>query len=211
MSTPTVSVFNTLLSQSISHQLAVLSKSAYPSVCKHRRTQLRCLSTSPKRFSPRPTNATKAAIQDSSREGGRLGHQQLSFPCLEKLEQRSKALIENGPEPAYSKITAGSVEIYHSKEPVFLDYGGYLPEYQIAYESWGKLNADRSNAILIHTGLSASSHAKSTLKNPKKGWWENFIGPGKYLDTDKYFIICTNVIGGCFGSTGPSSTDPLTD
>lgn len=62
--------------------------------------------------------------------------------------------------------------------------------------------------ILLHTGLSASSHAHSTEANPKPGWWEKFIGAGAPLDTDKYFVICTNVIGGCFGSTGPSSVDP---
>lgn len=60
----------------------------------------------------------------------------------------------------------------------------------------------------MHTGLSASSHAHSTPSNSQPGWWEKFIGPGKPLDTDRYFVICTNVIGGCYGSTGPSSIDP---
>lgn len=83
-----------------------------------------------------------------------------------------------------------------------------LPEFTIAYESWGRLNVDRSNAILLHTGLSASSHAHSTPKNPQVGWWEKFIGPGCALDTDKFFVICTNVLGGCYGSTGPPSIDP---
>ena len=83
-----------------------------------------------------------------------------------------------------------------------------MPEFNVAYESWGKLNEDKSNAILLHTGLSASSHAHSTPANPKPGWWEKFIGPGAPLDTNKYFVICTNVIGGCYGSTGPSSIDP---
>lgn len=83
-----------------------------------------------------------------------------------------------------------------------------LPQFNIAHEHWGTLNADKSNAILLHTGLSASSHAHSTEVNKKPGWWEKFIGPNAPLDTDKYFIICTNVIGGCYGSTGPSSTDP---
>ena len=83
-----------------------------------------------------------------------------------------------------------------------------LPQFDIAYETWGQLNPDRLNAILLHTGLSASSHAHSTDTNPKSGWWEKFIGPGAPINTDKYFIICTNVIGGCYGSTGPSSIDP---
>ena len=96
-------------------------------------------------------------------------------------------------------------------EPLLLDWGGVLPQFTIAYETWGKLNQDKSNAILLYTGLSASSHAHSTDANPKPGWWERFIGPGAPLDTNKYFVICTNVIGGCYGSTGPSSLDPADD
>ncbi|GAA6029310.1 hypothetical protein JCM8097_003614 [Rhodosporidiobolus ruineniae] len=112
-----------------------------------------------------------------------------------------------GPEPAYSNVVSG-YEVYHHPHPFPLDYGGHLPEFTIAYETWGTLNADRSNAVLLHTGLSASSHAHSTEKNPAEGWWERFIGPGKALDTDRFFVICTNVLGGCYGSTGPSSLDP---
>ncbi|GMM32341.1 hypothetical protein DAMA08_050860 [Martiniozyma asiatica (nom. inval.)] len=186
-----------------------------------------CRSFSSTRFplKPRPTNISRAsAVGEPFRQGqNRLPTPpQMSFPCLDKLEQRTKSLEENlslnnsalseqsGPEPAYSKITKENVEIYHSKEEILLDYGGSLPQFEIAYESWGRLNADKSNAILLHTGLSASSHAHSTEKNPKRGWWEAFIGPGKYLDTNKYFIVCTNVIGGCFGSTGPQSINPYT-
>lgn len=132
----------------------------------------------------------------------------LSFPCLDKLETRSASLSRrstSGPEPSY---TSGKHENFHTKQPILLDWGGILPEFDIAYETWGTLNANKSNAILLHTGLSASSHAHSTEANPKPGWWEKFIGSGKPLDTDKYFVICTNVIGGCYGSTGPSSIDP---
>lgn len=78
----------------------------------------------------------------------------------------------------------------------------------MAYETWGELNAEKSNAILLFTGLSASSHAKSNEMNTATGWWEKFIGPGKTLDTDRYFVVCANVLGGCYGSTGPSSKDP---
>ena len=133
----------------------------------------------------------------------------MSFPCLDALEVKTAKLsarsMESGPEPSY---TSGATEKFHSKNPLHLDWGGVLPEYDVAYETWGELNADKSNAILLHTGLSASSHAHSTESNLKPGWWEKFIGPDCPLDTDKYFIICTNVIGGCYGSTGPSSIDP---
>lgn len=134
----------------------------------------------------------------------------LSFPCLDATETRTQKLSSRkrsllGPEPSY---TSGHTELFHCPDPILLDWGGVLPSFDIAYETWGTLNADKSNAILLHTGLSASSHAKSTPKNTKPGWWEKFIGPGAPLDTDKYFVICTNVIGGCYGSTGPSSINP---
>ena len=133
----------------------------------------------------------------------------LSFPCLDALEAKTVSLsnrsLSSGPEPSY---TTGKHLNFHSEEPLLLDWGGVLPQFNIAYETWGKLNETKSNAILLHTGLSASSHAHSTEMNPKPGWWERFIGPNAPLDTDKYFVICTNVIGGCYGSTGPSSIDP---
>ncbi|KAH9827654.1 Serine O-acetyltransferase [Teratosphaeria destructans] len=135
---------------------------------------------------------------------------QLAFPCLDNVEQRTQKLNSrrsmSGPEPSY---TSGAHETFHSNEPFLTDWGGVLPGFDIAYETWGTLNADKSNAILLHTGLSASSHAHSTESNPKPGWWEKFIGPGAPLDTEKYFVICTNVLGGCYGSTGPSSLDPV--
>lgn len=133
----------------------------------------------------------------------------MSFPCLDAQDAKSQLLsaksLQSGPEPSY---TTGQHEHFHSKDRLLLDWGGVLPQFDIAYESWGKLNKDKSNAILLHTGLSASSHAHSTASNPKPGWWEKFIGPGLPLDTDKYHVICTNVLGGCYGSTGPSSKDP---
>jgi homoserine O-acetyltransferase len=134
---------------------------------------------------------------------------QMAFPCLDAVESRTRQIqsrfLTEGPEPSY---TTGAHEEFTSKEPILLDHGGVLPEFTIAYETWGKLNDGRTNAILLHTGLSASSHAHSTPNNPRPGWWEKFIGPGGALDTEKFFIICTNVLGGCYGSTGPSSIDP---
>ncbi|KAK6528174.1 hypothetical protein TWF281_009425 [Arthrobotrys megalospora] len=162
-----------------------------------------------------PTPQDGAASSSSSSSST---NPQMAFPCLDALETRTSNLLNNhtpvkkfssgsGPEPSY---TTGPHLTYTSTSPLHLDWGGTLPTYTIAYETWGTLNNSASNAILLHTGLSASSHAHSTPSNPSPGWWEKFIGPGKALDTDKYFIICTNVIGGCYGSTGPSSIDPST-
>ncbi|PNY24264.1 Homoserine O-acetyltransferase [Tolypocladium capitatum] len=133
----------------------------------------------------------------------------MAFPCLDAMETRSETLkasrSSSGPEPSY---TSGATQSYHCRDPLELDWGGVLPEFTVAYETWGGMNADRSNVILLHTGLSASSHAHSTAANPQPGWWERFIGPGAPLDTDKYHVVCTNVLGGCYGSTGPGSIDP---
>lgn len=82
----------------------------------------------------------------------------------------------------------------------------------LAYETYGELNKDKSNAILILHALSGDAHAAGFHKaDEKKGWWDDMIGPGKAFDTDKYFVICSNILGGCKGSTGPSSINPKTD
>ncbi|KAF9362901.1 hypothetical protein BGX34_005287 [Mortierella sp. NVP85] len=134
----------------------------------------------------------------------------MAFPCVDQLEQRTQKFLQSfdgGPEPSYNNPVSG-YSLYKHDEPFLLDHGGILSNFEIAYESWGELNADKSNVILLHTGLSASSHAKSHPANPAPGWWEKFIGPGLAIDTNKFHVICTNVIGGCYGSTGPSSIDP---
>ncbi len=88
--------------------------------------------------------------------------------------------------------------------------GGSLNEPSIAYETWGELNAARDNAILLFTGLSPSAHASSSPENRASGWWEDMIGSGLPLDSDRFFIICVNSLGSCFGSTGPASINPDT-
>lgn len=92
-----------------------------------------------------------------------------------------------------------------------LHHGGVLPRYDLAYETWGELSAARDNALLLCTGLSASSHACSHEQDLTEGWWEQMIGPGAPIDTDRWFVICSNVLGGCFGSTGPASRNPETN
>jgi homoserine O-acetyltransferase len=88
---------------------------------------------------------------------------------------------------------------------------GLLTSPTIAFETWGRLNPNADNAILIFTGLSPSAHAASSPMDPSAGWWEDMIGPAKPLDSDRYFIICINSLGSCFGSTGPASINPETN
>lgn len=134
-----------------------------------------------------------------------------SFPCVDAHAERESRLISSGPEPPYARPSPLSYAVYNHPHTFPLTYNSdKLSSFDIAYESWGTLSPARDNVILLHTGLSASSHAASTPLNPAPGWWEKFIGPGKPLDTNHFFVICTNVLGGCYGSTGPSSIDPAT-
>lgn len=97
-------------------------------------------------------------------------------------------------------------------EPLQLSSGKVLPRYELAVETYGTLNAERSNAVLICHALNASHHvAGMNADNPKDvGWWDNMVGPGKAVDTDRFFVIGVNNIGSCFGSTGPASINPET-
>jgi homoserine O-acetyltransferase len=88
--------------------------------------------------------------------------------------------------------------------------GGTLNGAHVAVETWGELAPDRSNGILLFTGLSASAHAAANAEDPSKGWWEDIVGPGKPIDTRRFFVICANSLGSCFGSTGPGDPDPAT-
>src|SRR5262249_8573418 len=88
--------------------------------------------------------------------------------------------------------------------------GGALHGARVAYETWGELNAARSNAILIFTGPWPPANAQSCAQDPSEGWWAGMIGPGGFIDTDRYFVVCVNSLGSCFGSTGPASDNPAT-
>ncbi len=94
--------------------------------------------------------------------------------------------------------------------PFPMKRGGSLQGARVAYETWGTLAADAGNAILIVTGLSPDAHAASHADNPAVGWWEPMLGPGKPIDTDRWFVICVNSLGSCKGSTGPASINPAT-
>ena len=94
--------------------------------------------------------------------------------------------------------------------PFAMKRGGMLHGAHVAYETWGELNAARDNAVLIFTGLSPSAHAASNNADPSEGWWEGMLGPGKAIDTTRWFVICMNSLGSDKGSTCPASIDPAT-
>ncbi|MFD2236669.1 homoserine O-acetyltransferase MetX [Aureimonas populi] len=98
---------------------------------------------------------------------------------------------------------------FGADEPLHLDAGATLSPFEIAYETYGELNADKSNAIYVCHALTGDQHVAS--RHPvtgKPGWWSSIIGPGKPVDTNRFFVVCANVIGSCMGSTGPASIDP---
>jgi homoserine O-acetyltransferase len=116
-----------------------------------------------------------------------------------------------------SIVESGSVGIVtpciaRFSEPLRLKCGAVIDEYQLAYETYGTLNSERSNAVLICHALNASHHvAGRYAEDPKNvGWWDNMIGPGKPVDTNRFFVVGVNNLGGCHGSTGPCSIDPKT-
>ncbi len=112
-----------------------------------------------------------------------------------------------------AKIAAATGPIAHfdSTRPLMLDCEKSLAPFDIAYQTYGTLNADKSNAILICHALTADQYVASDHPiTGKPGWWITLVGPGRPIDTDRFFVICSNVIGGCMGSTGPASINPAT-
>jgi homoserine O-acetyltransferase/O-succinyltransferase len=95
-------------------------------------------------------------------------------------------------------------------EPLGLELGGRLPSVTVAYETYGRLNAARDNAVLVGHAISGDSHVARHDPADDPGWWDIAVGPGKAIDTDRWFVICPNVLGGCRGTTGPNSTNPAT-
>ena len=104
----------------------------------------------------------------------------------------------------------GSARKFHQVNGPLKMRHGHLESPTIAYETWGELNFQKDNGILLFTGLSPSAHAASSEVDPSSGWWEQMVGESKPIDTTKYFVICINSLGSCFGSTGPTSINPET-
>jgi homoserine O-acetyltransferase len=100
------------------------------------------------------------------------------------------------------------LQLAHFKDPLMLERGGSLPEFRVAYETYGELNEDHSNAVLICHAISGDSHVASHGPDDDPGWWEELVGSGRAIDTDKLFVICSNVLGGCRGTTGPGDYPP---
>jgi homoserine O-acetyltransferase len=110
-----------------------------------------------------------------------------------------------------AEVTLGPATRFASlPDPFPFWRGGTLSDGRVAFETWGELNAARDNAVLMFTGLSPSAHAAASAQDPAPGWWEKMVGPGKAIDTDRYFVVCVNSLGSCFGSSGPASIDPAT-
>src|SRR5471030_785170 len=109
-----------------------------------------------------------------------------------------------------SSIGIVSPQTMHFSEALPLQSGAALQDYMLMYETYGTLNADKSNAVLVCHALNASHHVAGTYDGDPKsaGWWENMVGPGKPLDTDRFFVIGVNNLGSCFGSTGPMHINP---
>ncbi len=131
--------------------------------------------------------------------------------------------VLSGPKAAEADSGAGTgisetvnpqslVAHFGEDAPLALDGGANLAPFTIAYQAYGKLNATKSNTVLICHALTGDQHAANTHPiTGKPGWWETMVGPGRPIDTDKYFVICSNVLGGCMGSTGPGSINPTTN
>ncbi|MGO9357967.1 MAG: homoserine O-acetyltransferase MetX, partial [Xanthobacteraceae bacterium] len=130
------------------------------------------------------------------------------------MSELAKAASQAAPLQPHAREAdqpTSQVAAFGPDQPLRLDCGVDLSPFQIAYQTYGQLNADRSNAILICHALTGDQHVANIHPlTGKPGWWETLVGSGKPIDTDRYFVICSNVVGSCMGSTGPSSTNPLT-
>jgi homoserine O-acetyltransferase len=120
---------------------------------------------------------------------------------MAKIDDKSVGIVETQ-----------TVRIVSESEPLKLECGKSLAPIDVAYETYGTINEAGDNVVLICHALSGNAHVAgyNSHDDTKPGWWEVMVGPGKGIDTDKYFVICSNFLGGCSGTTGPSSVDPKT-
>ena len=115
------------------------------------------------------------------------------------------------PSDSVGLVSTQRVRLYTADDPLVLSSGQVIGPVDVAYETYGTLSPARDNAVMICHALTGDAHAAGWYPDAKRpGWWDNLIGPGKPLDTDRFFVICANLLGGCQGTTGPSSTNPAT-
>lgn len=121
-------------------------------------------------------------------------------------------IIETNVRAEPGEVGLVEARDFVSNEPFVFESGQSLPGFTLRYETYGRLNTARDNAILVCHALSGDHHAAgiNSLNDRKPGWWNNLIGPGKAVDTNRFFVVCSNCLGGCQGSTGPSSINPAT-
>src|SRR5215218_5747741 len=134
-----------------------------------------------------------------------------AVPSAFVTEANTRALL--GKPPASGAWREGDPpgdRLFASLGPLDLERGGHLPAVRIAYETWGTLNEQRSNAVLVLHALTGDSHVLGRPRpgHPTAGWWPGLVGPGKAIDTDRWFVVAPNMLGGCQGSTGPASLAP---
>lgn len=117
-------------------------------------------------------------------------------------------------ETSVGPVRTQSVRLFNDDEPLLLQSGATLAPVDVAYQTYGQLNADKTNAIFVCHALTGSAHAAGYIVNASGardvGWWETAIGPGKPIDTDRFFVVCANILGSCYGTTGPTSINPAT-
>jgi homoserine O-acetyltransferase len=131
----------------------------------------------------------------------------MSIVRLDRGDKASRAeMVRREADEPRSKVVR-----FGKDKPLKLDAGVELSNYQVAYQTYGELNADKSNAILICHALTGDQHVHNVHPvTGKDGWWDSIVGPGLPIDTDRFFIICANVLGGCMGTTGPASKNEAT-
>ncbi|MGE0605384.1 MAG: homoserine O-acetyltransferase [Xanthobacteraceae bacterium] len=126
---------------------------------------------------------------------------------IEREKNSPADVIRREADEPHSKVVR-----FGNDKPLKLDAGVELSSYQVAYQTYGELNAERSNAILICHALTGDQHVHNVHPvTGKEGWWDSIVGPGLPIDTDRFFVICSNVLGGCLGTTGPASRNEATD
>ena len=135
-----------------------------------------------------------------------LGDGLVSFPGSMEAHRR----VEEPVAGTLGEPCPGPIPTTSPGEPFQTESGAVLPHVEIAYETWGRLSPARDNVVLVAHALTGDAHAASHDLDDEEGWWEAMIGPGRAIDTDRFYVICSNVLGGCGGSTGPRSIDPLT-